>query len=228
MPVLEVSLASGETLVTEGGQVGWYSQGMALETSTRFGSGGGGGLFNSLKRAVGGGGLFLTEYTAPPTGGFIALAARMPGVIKELTIDAQDEFMVQTGGFVAGTRDVEVSVGLQKKLGVGIFGGAGVIFQKLSGQGTAWVALSGEVVEYDLQPGQSLLIHPAHLALYLGSMELNFASVKGVKNKFFGDSLVMAEVHGPGHVWLQSMTMAKLAEALEPYLPDKSTGSNDI
>lgn len=228
MPVLEVSLASGETLVTEGGQVGWYSQGMALETSTRFGSGGGGGLFNSLKRAVGGGGLFLTEYTAPPTGGFIALAARMPGVIQELTIDAQDEFMVQTGGFVAGTRDVEVSVGLQKKLGVGIFGGAGVIFQKLSGQGTAWVALSGEVVEYDLQPGQSLLIHPAHLALYLGSMELNFASVKGVKNKFFGDSLVMAEVHGPGHVWLQSMTMAKLAEALEPYLPDKSTGSNDI
>lgn len=221
MPVLEVSLAGGETLVTEGGQVGWYTQGMALETSTRFGSGGEGGLLRSLKRAVGGGGLFMTEYTAPSNGGFVALAARMPGVIKELAIDAQDEFMVQTGGFVAGTRDVEVSVGLQKKLGVGIFGGAGLVFQKLSGQGRAWVALAGEVVEYELQPGQSLLVHPAHLALYLGTMQLEFASVKGIKNKFFGDSLVMAEVHGPGHVWLQSMTMAKLAEALEPYLPDK-------
>lgn len=227
MPVLEISLAGGESIVTEGGQVGWYTQGMALETSTRFGSGGGGGLFNSLKRAVGGGGLFMTEYTAPPSGGFVAMAARMPGVIKELTIDANDEFMVQTGGFVAGTIDVEVSLGLQKKLGVGIFGGAGVVFQKLSGKGRAWVALSGEVVEYDLQPGQSLLIHPAHLALYLGTMQLEFASVKGVKNKLFGDSLMMAEVHGPGHVWLQSMTMARLAEALEPYLPDKSSGNDN-
>ena len=94
------------------------------------------------------------------------MAARMPGVIKELTIDPQDEFMVQSGGFVAGTRDVEVSVGLQKKLGAGIFGGAGVVFQKLSGNGRAWVALTGEVVDYQLEAGQSLLVHPAHLALF--------------------------------------------------------------
>ncbi|MGI9052498.1 MAG: TIGR00266 family protein [Ilumatobacteraceae bacterium] len=228
MPVLEVSLTAGETLVTEGGEVAWYTQGMALETSTRFGSGEGGGFMKSLKRAVGGGQIFMTEYTAPAAGGFIALAAHMPGVIKELTIDAQDEFMVQSGGFMAGTRDVEVSVGLQKKLGAGIFGGAGLVFQKLSGSGRAWVALMGEVVEYDLQPGQSLMVHPAHLALYLGTMELNFASVKGVKNKFFGDSLMMAEVHGPGHVWLQSMTMAKLADALQPYLPDRSNNNSSF
>ena len=227
MPVLEVTLAGGESLTTEGGEVGWYTQGMALETSTRFGSGGKGGFMNTLKRAVGGSQLFLTEYTAPASGGFIAMAARMPGVIKELTIDPQDQFMVQSGGFVAGTRDVEVSVGLQKKLGAGIFGGAGVVFQKLSGNGTAWVALTGEVVDYQLAAGQSLLVHPAHLALFEATMELNFATVKGVKNKFFGDSLMMAEIHGPGHVWFQSLTMAKLAEAIEPYLPDRSSGTDN-
>lgn len=225
MPVLEITLAGGESLVTEGGEVGWYSNGMSLETSTRFGSGGKGGFLSSLKRAVGGGELFMTEYTAPGNGGFVALAARMPGVIKELAIDSRDEFMVQTGGFMAGTRDVEVSVGLQKRLGAGIFGGAGLVFQKLSGSGRAWVALSGEIIEYDLPPGQSLLVHPAHLALYEAPMELEFASVKGVKNKFFGESLMMAQIHGPGHVWLQSLTMAKLADAIEPYLPDKGSGN---
>ena len=46
MPVLEITLAGGETLTTEGGEVGWYSQGMALETSTRFGSGGKGGFLS--------------------------------------------------------------------------------------------------------------------------------------------------------------------------------------
>ena len=172
-------MAGGESLTTEGGEVGWYSQGLSLETSTRFGSGGGGGFLSSIKRAVGGSQLFLTEYTAPSSGGFIALAARMPGVIRELTIDAKDEFMVQSGGFMAGTRDVEVSVGLQKRLGAGIFGGAGLVFQKLSGNGRAWVALSGEIVEYDLQAGRSLLVHPAHLALYLANMELKLRHGEG-------------------------------------------------
>ena len=170
MPVLEISLAAGETLTTEGGEVGWYSQGMALETSTRFGSGGKGGFLSSLKRAVGGGQLFLTEYTSPANGGFIALAAPMPGVIKELTIDPQDEFMVQSGGFMAGTRDVEVSVALQKRLGAGVFGGAGLVYQKLSGNGRAWVALNGEIVDYQLQgrrvaaraPGSPGAVRRAH------------------------------------------------------------------
>ena len=127
---------------------------------------------------------------------------------------------------MASTPQVEVSVGLQKNLGAGIFGGAGVVFQKLSGNGTAWVQLAGEIVEYELQPGQSLLIHPGHLALYRAEMELEFATMKGIKNKFFGDSLFLAQIHGPGHVWLQSMTTAKLAAAIEPYLPDKTSGSN--
>jgi len=223
MPVLEITLGAGEKLTAEGGEVSWYTPGMDLETSTRFGSGGKGGFMSGLKRAVGGGQLFLTEYTAPAAGGFIAFATRMPGVIKELKIDAADEFMVQSGGYICSTSDVEISVGLNKKLGAGIFGGAGVVFQKLAGNGTAWVELSGEIVEYELQAGQSMLVHPGHLALYRAGMELEFATVKGVKNKFFGDSLLMAQIHGPGHVWLQSMTLAKLADALEPYLPDKSS-----
>ena len=226
MPVLEITMDGGERLTAEGGEVSWYTPGFDLETSTRFGSGGRGGFMSGLKRALGGGQLFLTEYTAPPGGGFVAFAARMPGVIRELTIDPADEFMVQSGGYIASTADVEVSVGLQKKLGAGVFGGAGVVFQKLSGNGRAWVELSGEIVEYELAAGQSMIVHPGHLALFRAGMNLEFASVKGVKNKFFGDALLMAQIHGPGHVWLQSMTLAKLAAALEPYLPDKSNGSS--
>ena len=124
---------------------------------------------------------------------------------------------------MASTRDVEVSVGLQRKLGAGIFGGAGVVFQKLSGNGTAWVQLAGELVEYDLQAGQSLLVHPGHLAMFRAEMPLEFATVKGSKNKVFGDSPFLAQISGPGHIWLQSMTQAKLASAIEPYLPEKAT-----
>ncbi|MET2009956.1 AIM24 family protein [Microbacterium chocolatum] len=227
MPVLEITLEAGERIIAEGGDVAWLSPGLAIETSTGFGSGGRGGFMSGLKRMVGGGQLFLTQYTAGAAGGFVAFAAQLPGTIRELRVDAADQFMVQSGSYTASTPEVEVSVGLQKKLGAGIFGGAGVVFQKLSGNGTAWVQLAGEIVEYDLAAGQSLLIHPGHLALFRADMSLEFASVKGIKNKFFGDSLFLAQLHGPGHVWLQSMTPAKLAAAIEPYLPDRSSGSSN-
>jgi uncharacterized protein (TIGR00266 family) len=227
MPILEITMDAGERLIAEGGDVAWLTPAFNLETSTRFGSGGRGGFMSGLKRALGGGQLFLTEYTAPPVGGFVAFAAQLPGVIRELRIDAADQFMVQSGSYMASTSDVEVSVGLQKKLGAGLFGGAGVVFQKLAGSGTAWVQLAGEIVEYDLEPGQSMLIHPGHLALFRAEMKLEFASIRGVKNKLFGDSLLLAEIHGPGHLWLQSMTPAKLAAAIEPYLPDRSSSADD-
>ncbi|HEU4330305.1 MAG TPA: AIM24 family protein [Lapillicoccus sp.] len=223
MPILEVHLTAGERIIAEGDEVGWLTPGFGMDTSTRFGSGGRGGFMSGLKRVLGGGQLFLTEYTAPSDGGFVAFTANLPGVFRELRIDPADNFMVQSESYACSTPDVEISVGLQKKLGAGIFGGAGLIFQKLSGNGTAWVQLSGEIVEYDLQPGQSMLVHPGHLALYRAEMNLEFATVKGVKNKLFGDSLMLAKITGPGHIWLQSMTPQKLASAIEPYLPEKTT-----
>lgn len=225
MPILEVTLDPGESIVAEGGDVAWLSPGMQLDTSTAHGSGGQGGFMSGLKRVLGGGQLFLTKYSAP-SGGLVAFAAQLPGTIREVQIDPSDNFMIQSGSYTASTTSVEVSVALQKKLGAGIFGGAGVIFQKLSGNGTAWVQLAGEITEYELQAGQSLLIHPGHLAMFRAEMALEFASIKGIKNKFFGDSLFLAELHGPGHVWLQSMNPAKLAAAIEPYLPDRSGPSN--
>jgi uncharacterized protein (TIGR00266 family) len=225
MPILEVTLDAGESIVAEGGDVAWLSPGLQLDTSTAHGSGGQGGFMSGLKRVLGGAQLFLTRYTAP-NGGLVAFAAQLPGTIREITIDPADTFMIQSGSYTASTPQVEVSVALQKKLGAGIFGGAGVVFQKLSGSGTAWVQLAGEITEYELKPGESLLIHPGHLAMFRAEMQLEFATVKGIKNKFFGDSLFLAQLHGPGHVWLQSMNPAKLAAAIEPYLPDRTSSNN--
>ena len=225
MPILEITLTEGSA----------SSPRAAMSPGSRripprhvhaHGSSGQGGFLSGLKRVLGGGQLFLTAYTAPAGGGSIAFAAQLPGTIRELQIDRSDNFMLQSGSYMASTGDVEISVGLQKKLGAGIFGGAGVVFQRLSGDGTAWVQLAGELVEYELQAGQSLLIHPGHLAMYRAEMNLEFATMKGIKNKFFGDSLFLAELSGPGHVWLQSMTPAKLAAAIEPYLPDKGSSSD--
>ena len=143
MPILEISLEAGEAIVAEGGDVAWLTPGFTMDTSTAHGSGGQGGFMSGLKRVLGGAQLFLTEYTAP-RGGLVAFAAQLPGTIREIAIDAGD--LHDPGGLLHGeTPQVEVSVGLQKKLGAGIFGGAGVVFQKLSGtarRGCSWPARS--------------------------------------------------------------------------------------
>lgn len=223
MPVLTLALDAGERIVAEGGDVAWLTPGFAMDTSTAHG--GSGGFLGGLKRALGGGQLFLTEYTAPAAGGRVTFAASLPGTIREITVDPADQFLVQSGSYMASTADVDVSVGFQKRLGAGIFGGAGVVFQALSGSGTAWVQLAGELAEVELAAGESLLVHPGHLAMYRAGTSVEFATVKGIKNKVFGDSMFLAEVHGPGRIWLQSMTPAALAAAIQPYLP-KPQGSD--
>lgn len=223
MPVLELALGAGEKIIAEGGDIGWLTPGFAMDTSSAHGSG---GFMGGLKRALGGGQLFLTEYTAPAAGGRITFAASLPGTIRELTLDSDTAVMVQSGSYMASTAGIDVSVGVQKKLGAGIFGGVGVVFQALSGAGTTWLQLAGELTELKLAAGETLLIHPGHLALYPAGMELQFATVKGIKNKVFGDSLFLAEVHGPGTIWLQSMTPAALASAIQPYMP-RQAGNRD-
>jgi uncharacterized protein (AIM24 family) len=41
----------------------------------------------------------------------------------------------------------------------------------------------------------------------------------GIRNALFGgDGLFLAQLTGPGRVWLQTMTLPNLAHALAPYL----------
>ena len=52
------------------------------------------------------------------------------------------------------------------------------------------------------------------------SVSFEITTVPGVKTMLFGgDGLFLARLSGPGKVWFQSLTPAKLAHALAPYLP---------
>ena len=62
---------------------------------------------------------------------------------------------MQKQAFLAAEESVELSIHFNKKLGAGFFGGEGFIMQRLSGHGTAFVEVDGELVEYTLAPGQS-------------------------------------------------------------------------
>ena len=44
-------------------------------------------------------------------------------------------------------------------------------------------------------------------------------------HRFGGDGIFLAALTGPGRIWLQTLPLANLAHALQPYL---STGGNEV
>jgi uncharacterized protein (TIGR00266 family) len=222
MPVLEFQLTQGESVVSESGKLSWMSPDIQMETSmsaTGGGGGGGGKLFGAIKRMMGGGTLFASQYTATGPSGLIAFATTLPGEILPVSVNDNAHYMVHRHGFLASTPGIELTVGFQQSLGAGLFGGEGFVLQRLAGQADAWVQLQGEVVKYDLQAGQGLLVHPAHVGMFTDGMSFTITSVRGLKNKFFGDEFFLCQLVGPGTVWLQSLTLSGLAADLIPYLP---------
>jgi len=223
LPVLELALDAGESVVAESGELSWIDSNIELATSTA--GAGSHGLFGTIKRAVGGSTLFMTTYTATSGAGLVAFAAKLPGQILAMEIGEGRSYMCHRHGFLCGTGGVALSTGLQRKLGAGVFGGAGFVLQRVTGQGKAWFELSGELVIYELAVGQSLRIHPGHVGLFEETVTIDFASIPGIRNKLFGDGLFLAQLTGPGKVWLQSLSISHLAQAIEPYLPQQEGSS---
>ena len=217
LPVLEVTLNPGEKVVAEAGELSWLTSSIQLTTTTQ--TAGAKGFMGVVKRAVGGGGIFMTEYVALASPGTVAFATKLPGEILPMSVSPGNELMIQRHGFLCATEGIEVTMGFQKKLGAGIFGGEGFVLQKLGGTAEAWIELDGEVVIYDLQPGEELRVHPGHVGMFQARVAFELTTVPGIKNKIFGgDGLFLAKLTGPGRVWLQTLPIANLAQALQPYL----------
>lgn len=222
MPVLEFALDPNDAIISEAGELSWMSANVQMTTHTQHG--GGGGIFGAIKRVAGGGSLFMTEYRAVGGTGEVAFATRVPGHIVPVEVTQGMPYMVHRHGFLCATSAIELGVGFQQSLGAGVFGGDGFLLQKISGQGIAWLELSGELVIKDLAPNQTILVHPGHVGAFQGSVAFQIQRVPGIRNMIFGgDGIFLAALTGPGRVWLQTLPISKLAHQIQEYLPKEGT-----
>lgn len=218
-PVAVCQLDAGETMITEGGGMSWMSPNMKMETI-------GGGMSKILGRMFSGERIFQNKYTAEGGNGEIAFASSFPGDILALEVSPNNDYIVQKSAFLASTTGVDLSVFFQKKIGSGFFGGEGFIMQKLSGNGIAFIEIDGSAVEYELAPGQQIVVDTGHVVMMSGSCSMDVQTVKGAKNILFGgEGLFNTVVTGPGKVVLQTIPTVKLAEAIAPYIPTQSSSN---
>lgn len=206
LPVLTCNLNAGESMITERGSMCWMSPNMRMETTSN------GGLGKALGRAFAGEAMFQNRYTAEGGPGMIAFASSFPGSILPITITPDHPVILQKSAFLASEPGVELSVHFQKRLGAGFFGGEGFIMQRLSGSGLAFAEIDGHAVEYQLAPGQQMVVDTGYLAMMDATCTMDVVTVKGAKNIFFGgEGLFNTVVTGPGKIVLQTMPISGVA-----------------
>ena len=217
LPVVICTLEPGETVVCESGAMSWMSPNMQMETV-------GGGVGKMFGRMFSGEAMFQNRYTAEGGTGMIAFASHFPGSIRAVQITPDKPIVVQKSAFLACDTGVKLSVFFQKKLGAGLFGGEGFIMQKLSGNGVAFIEIDGSAMEYELKPGQQLIVDTGYLAMMDSTCQMDIQAVKGVKNVLFGgESLFNTVVTGPGKVILQTMPASSFAGMLSAMISSKGS-----
>ena len=214
LPVVICQLDRGECMMTEKGSMSWMTPNMQMETTSN------GGIGKALGRMLAGESIFQNRYTAEGGEGMIAFASSFPGTILPVEITPDRPVIVQKSAFLAGVESVDISLFLQKKLGAGFFGGEGFIMQKLSGEGIVFVEIDGSTVEYDLAPGQQMIVDTGYLAMMDATCSMDITAVKGAKNMFFGgEGAFNTVITGPGKIVLQTMPVNSVAGALIPFMP---------
>ena len=222
---VEVELDPQETAIAESGAMMMMDDGIQMETI--FGDGSAqaptgflGKLVSAGKRVLTGESLFMTAFTNTGQGKRkISFAAPYTGKIIPMDLEQLGGTIIaQKDDFLCAAKGVNVGIHLQRKLGVGIFGGEGFIMQKIEGDGMAFLHAGGFIVERELKTGEILKIDTGCVVGYTPQTQFEIEFVKGVKNFMFGgEGLFFAKLQGPGKVWIQSLPISRLAGRIVAY-----------
>jgi uncharacterized protein (TIGR00266 family) len=216
MQAIDVHLQAGEAIYTESGGMAWMKGEVEMKTDTR------GGLMAGLGRALAGESFFITTYTCQGGEATVTFTPEAPGKVLAFDLEAGQSLICQKDAFMAASDSVELSMHFRKRLGTGLFGGEGFILQKVTGPGTVFLEVPGEVREYQLADGETIKVDPGHIAIFEPTVDYDITTVKGLGNILFsGEGLFLATLAGPGKVWLQSMPLSNLAHKLARYIPSK-------
>ncbi|SHI00657.1 TIGR00266 family protein [Chryseolinea serpens] len=222
--IVEVELDPNETVIAEAGAMLFMEDGIQFEAKMGDGSNPSQGLFDKLlsagSRVLTGESLFMTHFTN--RGGRkakVGFSAPYPGTVipVDLSQSPNNELIVQKDGFLCAAYGTKLSITFNRKLGSGLVGGEGFILQKLQGDGKIFVHAGGTVIERTLN-NEMLRVDTGCVVAFESQIEFDVQTSGGLRSMVFGgEGVFLATLRGTGRVWLQSMPIRKLVQALAPY-----------
>jgi uncharacterized protein (TIGR00266 family) len=211
--VARIHLQTGETFVGETGSMVAMTTGIDVETSTR--SRGRQGVLAGLKRMFSGENFFLNHYRAAADGQELVLAPTMPGDLETIEVRGTT-ILVQSDGWLGSTSDVAIDTGFQG-FGVGLLGGEGFFWVKLSGNGTAVVSSFGMI--YRVEVDGSYVVDTGHVVAFEETLQMSVGRANTTLiGSFLGGEGLVCTFTGRGTLWCQSHNAPEFGRELGPEL----------
>jgi len=233
--IVEVELDPGETVIAEAGAMLYMEDGIRFDTHLGDGSEAEQGFLGKIlqagTRVLTGESIFMTHFTNDGAGrAKIGFSAPYPGTVIPIDLgkSLNNELIVQKDGFLCAALGTRLSITLNKRIGTGLVGGEGFILQKLQGDGMAFVHAGGTLIMKELN-NEMLRIDTGCIVAYESSLDFDIVSSGGLRSMIFGgEGIFLATIKGTGKVWLQSMPIRKLVQALAPYGKNRKKESGSI
>ena len=233
--IVEIELDPMETVIAEAGAMLFMEDGIQFETKMGDGSNPRQGLFDKLlsagSRVLTGESLFMTHFTNRGNRkAKVGFSAPYPGTVIPIDLATQrgNEIIVQKDGFLCAAYGTKLSMVFNRKIGSGLVGGEGFILQKLQGDGKAFVHAGGTVIERTLN-NETLRVDTGCVVAFESHVDFDVETTGSLKSMIFGgEGIFLATLRGTGKVWLQSMPIRKLVQALSPYGRNSSKEGSSI
>jgi len=221
--LVEIELDPMETVIAEAGAMVYMEDGIRFEAKMGDGTAPNQGFFDKIlsagSRVLAGESLFITHFTNHGLGKkHVAFSAPYPGTVIPIELtEVGGRLIVQKDGFLCAAMGTKVTMHFNRKIGAGLVGGEGFILQKLEGDGRAFVHAGGTVIEKRLN-NEVLRIDTGCIVAFESQIDFDVETTGSLKSMVFGgEGLFVATLRGTGRVWLQSMPIRKLIQAISPY-----------
>jgi uncharacterized protein (AIM24 family) len=96
-----------------------------------------------------------------------------------------------------------------RRIGAALFGGAGLVLQRIEGAGSVLIHARGDLQRVALEEGSTLLVSTGNLAAFSESVSYDVQRVGSLRKTLFGkEGFFMTRLTGPGTVLIQSLKPA--------------------
>ncbi|UOZ08171.1 MULTISPECIES: TIGR00266 family protein [unclassified Amycolatopsis] len=213
--VARLMLAPGEPCQVESGAMMATSYGVQVQSQAQ------GGIMKGLGRAfLSGESFFISTFTAPQNGGWVDVAANLPGDIQTITLDGRTGWAVTRGCWLASSHGVQTETkwGGMKNL----MGGEGGFLTHATGQGELLVSCYGAVETMTLQPGEMVTVDTGHVVAYADTVQYQIRKVATgiIQSMKSGEGLVFDFV-GPGQIMTQTRNPSALISWIISHVPSR-------
>ena len=211
--VVKIKTNPGEYVDCESGSMVFMSDGTKLKAK-----------FAGCCQAGSGEGFFKARLVNESEGeGYVGISNPKPGVVVPLDMGQFPEgIIVQRGAWFGSITSAQTGTDVLVRIiwglknatcGAACCGGIDLMMQHITGTpgSYAFVSANGTILEQDLQAGETIIVEQNSILGYTGNVSLSVKQSGGVAECCCsGQGCFNTQLTGPGKIWLQSMSIAKL------------------